>query len=194
MIRRLCIALSLLFIASSVGCSAYVDNYLYTPRPALAEIPPAAGEQSPPLTASVSIIGIRRYDSYIHLPTSVEVRLRLDNNGTHKVYFDPKSLSLTDGSLASFPPPILQPPDPVTLDPMQSTTLSAFFPFPPGLSYDDMDMQTLQLRWKSMIDTRSVGQVIYFRRVFPIYYSSYYYYPPPPPVFFGGGVVIVHHR
>ena len=124
------------------------------------------------------------------MPTSVEVRLRIDNNGTHRINFDPRSLSLMDGSLAVFPPPIVRPPTPVVLDPTQSVILTAFFPFPPGLSYEDLDMQTLQLRWKADIDGRRVGQVVYFQRARVYYYYDY----PPPPVFVGGGVVIVHRR
>jgi hypothetical protein len=190
MMRRSCIALCLLFLASALGCSQYVDDYYYAPRPALAEIPPAPTEQSPPITASVSIIGIRNADHSIGIPESIEVRLRLDNNGTHRVSFNPKTLSLTDGSLNIFPPPILQPPDPATLAPTQSTMFSAFFPFPPGHSYDDMDMQSLQLRWTSQIDSRPIGQVVYFHRLMPVYYNYYY----PPPAFVGTGVVVVHRH
>jgi len=80
---------------------------------------------------------------------------------------------------------VVQPPDRVDLAPTQSAMLTAYFPFPDGKSYDDLDMQSLQLRWFLKIDGSRVGQVVYFHRV---------WYPnpsPPPPVVFGGGVVFI---
>jgi hypothetical protein len=137
------------------------------------------------VAALASVIGVRKGDVRKGIPDSVEVRLRLDDNGSHRISFDPAPMVLTDGSLVTFPPPIVQPPDAVDMGPMQSAMLTAYFPFPRGKSYDDLDMQSLQLRWFLRIDSSKVGQVVYFHRV---------WYPnpsPPPPVVFGGGVVFI---
>jgi hypothetical protein len=189
MVRRVVIGLVGALLFAAVGCSPYVDDYYYAPRPALAEIPPAAGEQAPPLSASVSVIGIHREDRHEHIPLSVEVRLRLDNDGSHTLQFDPKSLALSDGSLAAFLPPIVRPPDRITLAPAESVMLDIFFPFPDGVDYEDLDMQSLQIRWQVLIDGKRVGQVVYFHRIVTVYYRPY-----PPPVFVGGGVIFVHRR
>ena len=172
------------------GCSAYVSDFQYVPHPALAEVPPTPPDKSSPVSAFASVIGVYRGDSKQYIPESVEVRFRLENNGPHPVYFDPTSLQLATGDLQTFEPPILHPSQPATLEPTQLAMYDAFFPFPPGHAYDNMDMRTLQLRWNLKIHGSPVRQIVSFRRIYPY---RYYYYPDPywgyP--WFGGGVVIV---
>jgi hypothetical protein len=105
------------------------------------------------------------------------------------------SMELSNAQLVRLGPPIVRPPTPITLSPSQSAYLTAYFPFPPGLSYDEMDLNSLQLRWRVQIGPRPVGQVVYFTRVWSDYYApGPYWYGPPPPHGFYGGVVIVHRR
>jgi hypothetical protein len=67
------------------------------------------------------------------------------------------------------------------LEPMQSAVVSAFFPFPPGHSHRNTDLDSLQLKWVVQIDRRPVGQNVSFHRPYPIRY----YYPYPPPFWAG---------
>jgi hypothetical protein len=140
-------------------------------------------------------MGVHREDSKLAIPESIEVRLQFQNTGAQSVSFDSSTLALTSGELLNFAPPLVRPPQPLMLGPGQSAMLVAYFPFPPGRSYDNMDMETLQLRWVVQFDGHGAGQAIYFRR-------EHYYYDNPywnaPPYYGGwgwyGGVVIVGHR
>jgi hypothetical protein len=189
------LAVGLLLLFS--GCSQYVSDYSYVPRPALADVPPAPPATAPPVSAEASIIGVRYDDPKDQIPPSVEIRLRLDNNGPDKVTFDPTSLELSNAELIRFPTPIIRPPTPINLDPGQTAYVTAYFPFPTGYFYDNMDLNSLQLRWHVQIAGKWASQGAYFHRVYPYYYGpqwSYWGPPPPPPFGFYGGVVIVHRR
>lgn len=179
------------------GCSTYVEGYHYVPRPAVALVPATQPSQPPPVATIVSVMGIHRAQKDI--PESVEVRLRLENNGPETVVFDPRTMQLLDGGLMEMPPPILRPPTPVTIGPNQSVVVGAFFPFPPGRSYKNSDLETLQLRWRVQVGSMDVPQDADFRRVVRVYYNPYWDEPYPYPYpFLGGvgfGVVIAgHHR
>lgn len=191
MLRKIFLMLGLPAVILLGGCSQYVDDFQYMPRPALAQLPPASPQQAPPITVQASVIGVRHADSKEGIPTCVEVRMQVENSGAQDVVFDPRTLALTNGELLSFGPPLLRPPQPMTLAPMQSVMLVTYFPFPPGRSYDDTDLESLQLRWLVQIDKHTIGQVVYFRRVHYYYYDPYWAYPPYG---FYGGVVIVHRR
>jgi hypothetical protein len=185
------------------GCSQYVEDYNFMPHPALAEIgPPQAqgqpapgqtAQQPPPVSVLASIVGVRRADSKQNLPESVEVCLRVENNGPGPITFDPRSLALLDGHLVQFPPPVVRPPQSITLAPMQGAIIGAFFPFAPGHSYQDTDLSSLELRWAVDMGGQGVAQAVDFRRVVWGYYDPYWDYPVYPYGFYGG-VVIVHRR
>jgi hypothetical protein len=174
------------------GCSSYVGDFQYVPHPALAEIPPNPPDKDPPVSAFASVMGVHRADRDEDIPQAVEVRFRLENNGPHTVTFDPQSLELMTGDLLGFDPPIVHPAHPVTISPSDVVMVDAFFPFPPGHSYHDTDMDSLQLRWREQIDQSPVSQSTSFRRIYGYRYSygpdPYWGYP------YYGGVVIVHHR
>jgi hypothetical protein len=191
------------------GCSPYVEDFRYVPHPAITEIRPAtsqpaqqgqASQQGPPVVeAYATIVGIRREDRQRGIPLSVEVRLQLDNLSSQQISFDPGSLALTNSELVRFPPPIVSTDRVISVMPEQPATVEAHFPFPPGLSYNNMDLQTLQLRWAVQIDGRSVPEVVNFRRAYRYYYDPYwdsppYAYPYPYPYSygprFGVGVII----
>jgi hypothetical protein len=191
--RRTILIVSGLFLTALLsGCSTYVDDYYFGPRPARAEIPATQPDQPPPVSALASIIGVHRADSQEGIPESVEVRLRVENTGANFVSFDPQSLELSDGAFVMFPRPVLRPPQAWTLPPGQMALLAAYFPFPPGKSWDSTDLQSLELRWDVQIDGHLARQVVLFNRVFPdYYYTRPYYYGPYPYV---GGVVVVRRR
>ncbi len=180
------------------GCTTYVEGYHYLPRPAVALVPATQPSQPPPSAAIVSVIGVHREDRSAGIPESVEVRMRLENNGPETVVFDPRTMELLDGGLMEFPPPVVRPPQPVTLGPSQAVVVGAFFPFPPGHSYKNTDLESLQLRWRVQIGGSEVGQAADFRRMIRLY--NYYPYPDygyPPYGFYGGvdvGVVFRGHR
>lgn len=194
MFRRIFLIFSLPLAMLMTGCSPYVDNYEYVPRPALAQIPPAPPDQYPPVTVQASLIGIRRADSSQGIPNSVELRMQVQNTAGQPVTFDPTTLVLINGELLTFAPPVLSPPQVMTLAPGQIAMQEAYFPFPPGRWYDNTDMESLQLRWLVKINGSPVGQVVYFRRMHYYYYDPYWNYPPPPYWGFSGGVVIVHRH
>jgi len=176
-----------------VGCSQYDEDYQYTPRPVVADIPATQPQQPPPVSTSVTVIGVRYDDSQDQIPPSVEIRFRVDNNGPDSAVFYPSTLELSNAELMRFAPAIVRPPDPINIGVSQSAYLTAFFPFPAGYSTDNMDLNSLQLRWRLDIGPRPVGQVVNFTRVWRSYYDPYWYNPGPP-VGFYGGVVVVHRR
>ncbi len=190
-------AIGLLLLGFLAGCSSYVDGYYYMPRPVVAEIPSTQPAQPPPVAAFASVVGIRREDKKLLIPESVEVRMRLDNNGPPTVTFDARSLELTTGDIVRFPPPLIETSGPMVLMPGESALVTAYFPFPGGKSYDDFDLSSLQLRWASMIGPQRVEQIANFRQDYQRYYYSDPYWGPYGyyrPGFYGGGVVMVHRR
>jgi hypothetical protein len=200
--NSLFVVVALLFLG---GCGPYVDDFGYAPHPGLAEIRAGAPGISatkpagpPPVTAYATVVGIRRPDSAAHLPLSVEVRLRLDNHGPQAVTFDPASLDLTTGELMRFPPPLVRPAGPVTLQPGQTLVAEANFPFPPGATYENVNLQTLQLNWTVALDSHGVMQSVDFHRIHQYYYDPYwygpYYYPYGPYYYPTVGVGVVIRR
>jgi hypothetical protein len=194
LMRSFYLILGLLGVAWAGGCSPYVDDYYYTPRPAMVQVQQATSQPSaPPAAAMISVVGVRYADDSAHLPETVEINMRLDNTGTEQVNFDPRSLVLTNGQFIAFGQAVVDPPTPVSLAPNQSAILDVLFPFPQGLTYRNSDLESLQLRWQVQIGSTPVGQTADFRRTVTYYYSPYYYYPPP--YYYGwGGVVVIHRR
>jgi hypothetical protein len=196
MMRILAVLFGGLLLMGVVGCSQYDDDYQFTPRPALADIPATQPTQPPPISAQATVVGVRYDDQEDHIPPSIEIRLSIDNNSGQNVYFDPMAMQLTTGALLRFPPPIVHPPTPINFAPGQSVYLTAYFPFPANSTADGTDLSTLQFRWQLQIGNQPVGQIVNFTRVSPYYYNGGYYGPywyAGPPVFYGG-VVVVHRR
>lgn len=177
-------------LAMLAGCSPYLDGYDYVPRPAIADVPPAPPQTYPPATVMASIIGVRRADSNANIPLSVELRMRIRNNGPLTVAFDPASVVLSNGALMQFPPPIIDNPSVVTLAPGQEATVDALFPFPGGHGYSSPAMNSLTVRWTLLINGQQAPQIVYFQRIWN-YYGQPYYNPPPiwlsAGFIFGGG-------
>jgi hypothetical protein len=195
MIRVAGLLVSVFCLLAVVGCSQYDDDYQYSPRPVTAQIPATQPQDPPPVMTYATVVGVRYADEDNKLPACIEIRMQMDNNGPYTVVFDPMSLQLRNGQLILLGPPIVRPPTPITLTPAQSAYLTAYFPFPAGTTYDQMDLSSLQLRWTVTIGSRPVGQMVYFTRVWAPYYGPgpYYYGYYGPPVWVGG-VVVVHRR
>ena len=156
------------------GCQPYIEDFEYLPQPAIVELARSTTTQpvaqmKQPLTVYATIVGVRRADPKVHLPPSVEVRLRFDHPGPENVEFDPRSLELLTGELFRFAPPIVEPPRTVSLGSGQSAAVHAYFPFPPGTSYEHVRMGTLLLHWRVRIDGRPVPQSARFHRIDPDY-------------------------
>ena len=184
---------SLLLFASAIGCSPYEDDFEYAPRPSLVEVRATSPQRPPVVTALVSVIGVRREDRNQAIPQSIEIRIRLENNGSDTVAFDPRTLNLTNSRLIPFPPPLVRPPGAITLGPTQSVTLTAFFPLP-RISGRDGDLDSLELRWIVQVGEQKVSQSASFRRVYPRFYYYDPYWAYPAPYYWYGGVVFVHGR
>jgi hypothetical protein len=161
-------ALMLMLIMSVPGCKSqpYEPGVYYEPQPALVEVVHrAAGQpQEAPLTVLASVRGIRRADQKVGIPTSAEIRLRLENHGPSHVEFDPGSLELTTGALRNFPPPRVQPPAPVELSPGQNQAITADFPLSGGLDEGSAELDHLRLRWRVTINGQAVPQTVLFVR------------------------------
>jgi hypothetical protein len=190
MVRIAAVILSVFCLMAVIGCSQYDEDYQYSPRPVTAQIPATQPQDPPPVSVMATVVGVRYADEDNHLPQCVEIRMQVDNNGPDSAVFDPMSLELRNSELVRLGPPIVRPSAPITLNPAQSAYLTAYFPFPVGVAYDTMDLNSLQLRWRVQVGPRPVGQVVYFTRVWAPYYGPgpgpYWYYPPPPVVFYGG--------
>jgi hypothetical protein len=199
--RQFTLAVALFALMAASGCSPYIDGFYYAPHPAVAQIqasttqPFQAAES--PVTAYATIVGIRRYDRERHIPLSVEVRLRLDNRGPQAVWFDPRTLDLTNSELLPFPAPIVRPMQAVSILPGQPFTIKANFPLPSALSDERGGLDTLQLRWVVTIDGHAVPQIANFRRIRRYYYyDPYWDYPPYPygDPYVGFGGTFIFHR
>jgi hypothetical protein len=186
--------LGLMLIAG--GCSDYVGDYEYVPRPAIAQVPTTQPQSLPAVTEWATVEGVRRADRDAGIPLSVEVHLQLQNAAPEMLTFDPRSMVLTDGALMNFAPAVGVPVGPMTVPPGASVTLVAYFPFLGGASPDSTKMSPLQFRWVVQIGDQAFPQAVFFQQIFPYYYyyGPYGGYPTYPPVFITGTVVYVHHR
>lgn len=196
MIRLLGVLGGAIFLTAVVGCSQYDDDYQYAPRPGTVEIPATQPQAPPPVVTSATVIGVRYDDPDAKIPASIEIRMRMDNNGPDPVVFDPMTMELTTAQLIRLGPPIVRPSTPINIPASQSADLTVFFPFPVGSSYEAVDLNSLQLRFQIQVGPKMDGMIVNFTRVWPQYYGPagpYWYYGPPPP-FWYGGMVVVHRR
>jgi hypothetical protein len=177
-IGRLIGLLMIAFVAAGGGgCSRYVGEFCYRPRPAVAALnAPATGRAStsavaPGLTGYAIVVGVRRADAVAHLPLSVEVRLRLDNASVRDARFDPRSMEMYSAQLAAFGPPRVVRRE-IELPPGQPVIIEAFFPFSENVSLDDLNMQALRLRWIVQVGSAAVPQEAQFRRAHRYYFDD----------------------
>ena len=82
----------------------------------MAEIRSASTQPAVAVSAMASVIGVRREDRGEGIPESVEIRLRLENDGPEPATFDPHSLELAaPPSCCRFPSPVVRTPSPIKL-------------------------------------------------------------------------------
>lgn len=160
----------LLPLLCGMGCSSgsrspYAPGFRYAPEPALVDVF-RRGTKAPPLSVMVSVIGVRRADEDRRVPPSIEIRVRLENNGPARVSFDPATLQLVTGTLQPFLPPMVRPPTMIDLAAGQTQTINAQFPFPPGANYRNTNIDALRLRWQVRVDNQLVPQTALFERAY----------------------------
>jgi hypothetical protein len=123
------------------GCSTYDHRYVYEPSPAdvaLGEIP---------LHALVTVLGLRRADADEGIPSSIDLRMELENTGSEPVTLHPAALALYAADLTRFADPEVEPAGPVEIEPQGTALVEARFAFPGGLEAGDVDLSGLRLRW-----------------------------------------------
>jgi hypothetical protein len=165
------IVLTALLLLMAPGCATqpFVSGYYFYPQPATVEVYHRGAGQQTPLTVLASVLGVRRADTKHHIPYSMAVRLRLENNGDATIQFDPHSMELVTGTLRAFRPPLTNPAQPVDLAPGQRRDVTAYFPFPAGTTASQTNLDNLRLRWEVRIDNYSVQQTAMFERTAPDY-------------------------
>ena len=165
------LVLTSLFLLAGCSPQPYVPGYAFYPQPAMLDVlhPTAGGAQQTPLTVYVSILGVRRADAHHHVPHSVAVRMRLENNGPGNVRFDPRTLQLVTGTLRSFDAPQVYPAEVIRLSPGQQKVVNALFPFPPNTSERDFNLNNLRLRWQVEINNGAIPQTAFFERIGLVY-------------------------
>ena len=150
------------------GCaqSQYVPGYAFYPEPAAVQVahPTSPQNQQVPLTVLATVAGVRNADANAHVPASVAVHLRFENNGPSRVLFDPRTLELSNGQLRGFPPPQTDPARVLIIAPGQRQEVTAYFPFPPGTSARNWNLNKLRLRWRVDINDYPVLETAYFER------------------------------
>jgi hypothetical protein len=134
-------------VAASVcagGCSTYDHRYVYEPSPA--DVETDVGEGSP-LHALVTVLGLRRADADEGIPSSIDLRMELENAGSEPVTLEPAALALYAADLTRFADPEVEPAGPVEIAPQGTALVEARFAFPEGRDAGDVDLSGLRLRW-----------------------------------------------
>jgi hypothetical protein len=164
--RWIPLALGAMLVSLIGGCAPaiYVPDYTFVPQPAVIDVVSHDKVGGQPLTVLATIYGVRYADESRHLPRSIEVRMRVENNGTATVHFDPNTLDLVTGSLRGFEPPALVPPRVLDLAPGERASMTAYFPFPRN-DNGPVDLQNLRLRWQVKIGDEPVPQTALFHRL-----------------------------
>ena len=196
----LLVCLPFLFL---VGCVYSPPDYFYLPHPGVAEVAGTQPSQGAVVTTSATIAGVTWPDDQQHLPGQVQARLRVHNNDSRAITFDPHSISLTTADMVQFPAPMLNVSGLLTIGAGETVVVNADFPLPGGRTPDQMDLSSLQLRWSVGTNGGSnAEQMLSFQRSYGRAYRYYddpywdgypyrgvYPYAYPYPVV-GGGVVI----
>jgi hypothetical protein len=163
------IVFSMLLIAAAVGCRAnganpYVSKYKFIPptQTANLRLDQPYANTAPAATATTTIAGVRNDDADSGIPSSIEVRIRVDNRGPAVVSIDPGSLELLAGAFDTFPPPQTEPSSTLVVQPSESRTLTAYFPFPSGKTYDTTKLKDVRVNYVAKLDGNSFPQTAVF--------------------------------
>jgi len=166
-----------LLAAAACGCSPYYAGSTYEPKPADVDLR-APDRPTANARTLVSVIGLRKKDESAGLPPSVELRIRLENDGATAITFDPSSLELLAANLESFPAAAVAPAGRVQVAPGDAATVTAYFPFPDGKVPGPYDLSGLSLRWQADVDGEMVSaNATFHRKRDRRYYDQGPYYP-----------------
>ena len=159
--RTFSVPVIVLFAGLMMGCSnqpRYAEGYQYMPPTSRQEMrlgndPPA--NIGPAAVATSSVVGVRLADNQAKIPDSIEVKIRLDNNGPAMATLDPASLQVLTGEYVPLPAPKLDPASTLYVSPGGSQVLTANFPFPPGRTYEQMKLNNVRLKYVVNLDKQS---------------------------------------
>lgn len=149
------------------GCSIYDHRYVYEPSPAEVEL------EGSSLHARVTVLGLRRADADAGTPSSVDVRMEVENTGGDPVTLDPAALALYAADLTRFADPRVEPAGPVEIAAHATALVEARFAFPAGGEGSDVDLSALQLRWTADTPGGAVTADCGFTRRPQAYYDRY---------------------
>jgi len=159
----------LLLVAMAIGCKAnkpspYVTKFKFMPPAHTAElrVDQPYANTAPAATVTTTIGGVRNDENDSGIPSSIEVRITVDNRGPGVVSIDPGSLDLHAGSTLEFPPPQTEPSSTLVVQPSSSRTLMAYFPFPRGETYDTTKLKEVRVTYVAKLDDRSFPQTAVF--------------------------------
>jgi hypothetical protein len=156
-------ALLAALLALIAGCSAYDSRYEFEPRP-LEVGHLVAGREDRAASVLASVVGVHKRDVEQDIPSSVELRLRVDSATDDEIRLGPASVQLFAANLAAFPEPVV-PGGELVVPPRGSGTLTAYFPFPDGKVPGPFDLEGVSARWKLDIGGReSTGNATFSRR------------------------------
>ena len=111
----------------------------------------------------VSVVGVRKRDVEQDIPSSVELRLRVDSATENEIRLYPSSVQLFAANLAAFPEPVV-PGGELVVPPRGSGTMTAYFPFPDGKVPGPFDLEGVSARWTLDIGGReSTGNATFSR-------------------------------
>ena len=137
---------SMLLLVVLTGCSSYDRRYSFEPRPAEATLSAPGAPGTVAARALVSVVGVRYADPQAGLPTSVEVRVRVENVSGDVIRIDPATLQLVSADLQQFAAPIVEPATPIEVALGAPELVHAWFPFPDDPSRPPFDLSGLKRR------------------------------------------------
>ena len=164
----------------SVGCGTYDARFAYEPAPAETRLTETGQPEAEPVGRMLtSIIGVRRNDPNIDHPNTVQVRLRIENDGPQTIRINPTSLQLLTGNLREFGSPSTEPSGAVDVPTGERASLDAYFPFPPETNSENLNLSGLNLKLDMRIGERTEQRSVNFHRLEyryePRYRSRYKY-------------------
>ena len=160
------------------GCSVYDGRYAFEPPIVSVGVLDDEAVETESVRTLVSVIGVRRNDPDTGLPASVEIRVRVENDGAAPVRLEPTTLSLVAANLRAFPEPIVTDPGPVHVASGEHAIVNAYFPIERVNGTRAVDLSGLNLHWALDIgDRRVTGSSDFKRRRidYPAHRFSYRY-------------------
>ena len=143
--RPLRFAALLLALGAATSCASNYRNLDYAPQPAMAIVQPVGATNAiARVLMTVQGVGYHKEEGY-----RLELRMRIENRGTEPIDLFAAELLLVDRTLQPFGTPRIldsagNPTSP-TVPGSGVKTFDLVFPFPPN--EDDLDLDTLNLKW-----------------------------------------------